>query len=221
MFRASLCPFSGEQDICYCSNIRFVLLKMGIMMPETCWEIVENKHLLHLVGFLSHFTTVLMFDTNTGNRKLLRKVCHSSMAAKRRQNGLDVYWRSYWLDYRGNVLWLPAVEADLSFSKLSNEEVRSIQIFIQRERELYSEAWRWHFEIRRLLQNIGNKLQFNLAPYPRTVPCQSTMHWKPQISQFATRWSLTIRTISTLLISQEGGTSLVGCPWLLIQFIQS
>ena len=28
-----------------CSNIRFVLLKMGIMMPETCWEIVENKHL--------------------------------------------------------------------------------------------------------------------------------------------------------------------------------
>ena len=28
-----------------CSNIRLVLLKMGIMMPETCWEIVENKHL--------------------------------------------------------------------------------------------------------------------------------------------------------------------------------
>ena len=28
-----------------CSNIRLVLLKMGILMPETCWEIVENKHL--------------------------------------------------------------------------------------------------------------------------------------------------------------------------------
>jgi len=28
-----------------CSNIRLVLLKMGIMMPETCWEIVKNKHL--------------------------------------------------------------------------------------------------------------------------------------------------------------------------------
>ena len=29
---------------------------MGIMMLETCWDIVKNKHLLHLVGFLSHFT---------------------------------------------------------------------------------------------------------------------------------------------------------------------
>jgi len=28
-----------------CSNIRLVLLKMGIMMPETCREIVKNKHL--------------------------------------------------------------------------------------------------------------------------------------------------------------------------------
>ena len=109
MFRASLCPSSGEQDICYCmwcaalvlldmvgsccgalrcrvrvlwrllfdstvtftvlapcnaaphnryqphpavpaqhttcSNTRLGLLKMGIMMPETCWEIVKNKHL--------------------------------------------------------------------------------------------------------------------------------------------------------------------------------
>ena len=105
MFRASLCPSSGEQDVCYCtwcaalvlldvvgngcgalrcgvravwrllfdftllapynaaphnpyqphpaeptqhttcSNTRFVLLKMGIMMPETCWESIDNKHL--------------------------------------------------------------------------------------------------------------------------------------------------------------------------------
>jgi len=28
-----------------CSNIRLVLQKMGIMMPETCWESVDNKHL--------------------------------------------------------------------------------------------------------------------------------------------------------------------------------
>ena len=28
-----------------CSNTRLVLLKMGIMMPETCWESVDNKHL--------------------------------------------------------------------------------------------------------------------------------------------------------------------------------
>jgi len=105
MFRASLCPSSGEQDVCYCtwcaalvlldvvgsgcgtlrcrvralwrllfdftvlapynaashnryqphptepaqhtmcSNTRLVLLKMGILMPETCWESVDNKHL--------------------------------------------------------------------------------------------------------------------------------------------------------------------------------
>jgi len=28
-----------------CSNRRLVLLKMGIVMPETCWESVDNKHL--------------------------------------------------------------------------------------------------------------------------------------------------------------------------------
>jgi len=97
MFRASICPSSGDQDVCYCtwcaalvllgvvgsgcgalrcrvralwrllfnaaphnryqphpaepgqhttcSNTRLVLLKMGIMMPETCWESIDNKHL--------------------------------------------------------------------------------------------------------------------------------------------------------------------------------
>jgi len=28
-----------------CSSTRLGLLKMGIMMPETCWESVDNKHL--------------------------------------------------------------------------------------------------------------------------------------------------------------------------------
>jgi len=28
-----------------CSNTRLVLLKMGIMMPETCWESIDNAHL--------------------------------------------------------------------------------------------------------------------------------------------------------------------------------
>ena len=51
-----------------CSNIRLVLLKMGIMMPETCWEIVENKHLtvascwfslsLHNIIFLNGIYTL-------------------------------------------------------------------------------------------------------------------------------------------------------------------
>jgi len=28
-----------------CSNTHQVLLKMGIMMPETCWKSIDNKHL--------------------------------------------------------------------------------------------------------------------------------------------------------------------------------
>ena len=28
-----------------CDNTRLGLLKMGIMMPETCWESIDNKHL--------------------------------------------------------------------------------------------------------------------------------------------------------------------------------
>jgi hypothetical protein len=34
---------------------------------------------------------VLIFETNIRNRKPLRKVWQERMAAKRRQNGLDVY----------------------------------------------------------------------------------------------------------------------------------
>jgi len=41
-----------------CSNIRPELLKMGIMMPETCWAkgLLINHNLLHLVGLTCHFT---------------------------------------------------------------------------------------------------------------------------------------------------------------------
>ena len=85
MFRASLCPSSGEKTTCYCiwsvfagsvgcgrlrycgatlrvwslwrlllqnyqqihsicSNTWSFLLKMGIKMPETCWDSVNNQH---------------------------------------------------------------------------------------------------------------------------------------------------------------------------------
>jgi len=114
MFRASVCPSSGEQDVCYCmwctalvlldvvgsgcgvrvlwrllfaphkaaphnryqphpaepaqhttcSNIRLVLLKMGIMMPETCWEIVENKHLTVASCWFSLSLHVLLDNEN-------------------------------------------------------------------------------------------------------------------------------------------------------------
>jgi len=50
-----------------CSNTLLGLLKMGIMMPETCWESVDNKHLtvascwfsltLHKLLCLSHSWT--------------------------------------------------------------------------------------------------------------------------------------------------------------------
>ena len=59
-----------------CSNIRLVLLKMGIMMPKTCWEIVKNKHLtVHLVGFLSHSTRHFLFDTNSAIMFVCLFVC--------------------------------------------------------------------------------------------------------------------------------------------------
>ena len=133
MFRASLCPSSGEQDVCYCtwcsalvlldvvgsgcgalpcgvwalwrllfdnnlhsarylqgsapqplpttssrtsehttcSNIRLVLLKMGIMMPETCWEIVENKHLTVASCWFSLSLHILLRIHGHRNLKLL------------------------------------------------------------------------------------------------------------------------------------------------------
>ena len=37
-------PAEPEQHTT-CSNTRLFLLKMGIMMPETCWESIDNKHL--------------------------------------------------------------------------------------------------------------------------------------------------------------------------------
>jgi len=69
-------PAEPAQHTTY-SNIRLVLLKMGIMMPESCSEIVENKHLtvascwfslsLHNLSFMSfqflHGCSVHAFDS--------------------------------------------------------------------------------------------------------------------------------------------------------------
>ena len=38
-------PAKPEQHT-KCSNRAFVLLKMGIMLPETCWDRCNNKHLI-------------------------------------------------------------------------------------------------------------------------------------------------------------------------------
>ena len=42
-----------------CSNKWPALLKMGIMIPETCWAngLLLNHNLLHLVGLTRHFTS--------------------------------------------------------------------------------------------------------------------------------------------------------------------
>jgi len=52
-----LAPYNAVPHNCYqphpaepaqhttCSNTCLVHLKMGIMMPETCWESIDNKHL--------------------------------------------------------------------------------------------------------------------------------------------------------------------------------
>jgi hypothetical protein len=56
MFRASLCPSSGEQE-CALPHLVFctlVLLMMGIMMPETCWDkSFDNKHQISCILLVS------------------------------------------------------------------------------------------------------------------------------------------------------------------------
>ena len=115
MFRASLCPSSGEQDVCYCmwcaalvlldvptplplrtqngapllphpaepaqhttcSNTCLVLLKMGIMMPKTWWESVDNKHLTVASCWFSLSPHNLL--TKHGHRNLKKKNCYSCL----------------------------------------------------------------------------------------------------------------------------------------------
>ena len=51
-----------------CSNTRLVLLKMGIMMSETCWESVDNKHLT--LASCWFFISLHNFLTMHGHRNL-------------------------------------------------------------------------------------------------------------------------------------------------------
>jgi len=95
MFRASLCPSSGEQDVCYCrwcaalvlaqhttcSNTSFVLLKMGIMMPETCWESIAIKHLTVASCWFSLSLHNLL--TMHGHRNLKLVICDFYKIKKR------------------------------------------------------------------------------------------------------------------------------------------
>ena len=55
-----------------CSNTRLVLLKMGIIMPETCWDSVDNKHLIVASCWFSLFLHNLL--TMHGHRNLNLKI---------------------------------------------------------------------------------------------------------------------------------------------------
>ena len=62
-----------------CSNIRIVLLKMGIVMPETCWEIVENKHVTVAscwFSLLLHNLLTMHGHRNLKNLFLLQQYAH-------------------------------------------------------------------------------------------------------------------------------------------------
>ena len=115
MFRASLCPSSGEQDVCYCmwcaalvlldvvgsgcgalrcrvcSNTRLVLLKMGIMMPETCWEIVKNKPLTVASCWFSLSLHDLL--TMHGHRNLKLMLC-SIIFFPKNPAACKIIWRN-------------------------------------------------------------------------------------------------------------------------------
>ena len=85
MFRASLCPSSGEQDVCYCVGCAALVLldvvgsgcgalPCGVRnmlrncWTETCWEIFENKHLT--VAFCWFSLSLHNLLTTHGHRNL-------------------------------------------------------------------------------------------------------------------------------------------------------
>ena len=68
-----LLTMHGHRNLIYtkCSNMALVLLKMGIMMPETCWETeVNNKNLIVASCWFSSLHTLL---TMHGHRNLKLK----------------------------------------------------------------------------------------------------------------------------------------------------
>ena len=62
-----------------CSNTRLVLLKMGIMMPETCWESIDNKHLTVASCWFS--VSLHNLFTIHGHRNLKHLKCVSRLCA--------------------------------------------------------------------------------------------------------------------------------------------
>jgi len=53
-----------------CSNTRLVLLKMGIMMPKTCWESTDNKHLTVCILLVFSLTSQFAHDARSQKPKV-------------------------------------------------------------------------------------------------------------------------------------------------------
>jgi len=79
-----------------CSNTRLVLLKMGIMMPETCWEGIDNKHL-----------TVASCWFSLSLHNLLTMHGHRNLKSVQRLTEINKLWNiaSCWL-YSENILMM-------------------------------------------------------------------------------------------------------------------
>jgi hypothetical protein len=102
MFRASLCPSSGEQECAlphnqcrtqYAAVHTLVLLMMGIMMPETCWDrsLLINIRLVVSCWFLSLHTTTF---------------CGSRLKPKIISSKLYSLWRALLTAYSSALLTL-------------------------------------------------------------------------------------------------------------------
>ena len=95
MFRASLCPSSGEQDVCYCTwcaalvlldvvGSGFGALRCWVqalwrvtftMMPETCWEIIDNKRLTVASCWFFSLTSQFAHDARSQKPNDMWSVC--------------------------------------------------------------------------------------------------------------------------------------------------
>jgi len=90
-----------------CNNIRLALLKMGIMIPETCWEIVKNKHLTVASCWFSLSLHNLLTTHGHRNLKRVRSICGCMLRGPTRCFGnciCPLFWR--FVCYNTNIVLL-------------------------------------------------------------------------------------------------------------------
>jgi hypothetical protein len=92
MFRASLCPSSGQQTVCQC--LWFPVLAMVVVVQAT-----SSEHCTHLATWLSRTTTTI---ARTGNHRQWHTVCSPDDGRKDAWNML----RNNWLTINHHLLQL-------------------------------------------------------------------------------------------------------------------